>query len=164
MKQLSQQLVGAGTIALGGLLALGARHIPSEAGYSGVGANFLPWVVAVALAVLGAWLVWEARSGGFRMLEGHDEAARPDWTSLAWVAAGLLLNAALVTRLGFIVSCSLLFALAVRGLRRAGGEPTPLARSAADLLIGAAISAPTYWLFTKALGLNLPGLTTTGWI
>ncbi|HQX58843.1 MAG TPA: tripartite tricarboxylate transporter TctB family protein, partial [Burkholderiaceae bacterium] len=31
-------------------------------------------------------------------------------------------------------------------------------------LIGIAIAAPVYWMFTKLLAINLPGLTTTGWI
>jgi putative tricarboxylic transport membrane protein len=31
-------------------------------------------------------------------------------------------------------------------------------------LTGLLISAPVYWLFTKFLAINLPGLTTTGWI
>jgi putative tricarboxylic transport membrane protein len=30
--------------------------------------------------------------------------------------------------------------------------------------VGLAIAGPTYWLFTKLLGINLPGLTGTGWI
>ena len=29
---------------------------------------------------------------------------------------------------------------------------------------GVVIAAPTYWLFTKFLAVNLPGLTGTGWI
>jgi putative tricarboxylic transport membrane protein len=33
-----------------------------------------------------------------------------------------------------------------------------------DLLIGAAIAAPVYWMFTKLLAINLPGLTSTGWV
>ena len=33
-----------------------------------------------------------------------------------------------------------------------------------DSLIGIAISAPVYWMFTKALAISLPGLTTTGWL
>ena len=31
-------------------------------------------------------------------------------------------------------------------------------------LIGIAISAPVFWMFTKFLAINLPGLTDTGWI
>ena len=33
-----------------------------------------------------------------------------------------------------------------------------------DAAIGAAIAAPVYWMFTKQLAINLPGLTNTGWI
>ena len=32
------------------------------------------------------------------------------------------------------------------------------------LAIGAAIAAPVYWMFTKLLAINLPGLTSTGWL
>ena len=38
------------------------------------------------------------------------------------------------------------------------------ARSVRDLLIGMAIAAPVYWMFTKFLAINLPGLTGSGWI
>jgi putative tricarboxylic transport membrane protein len=33
-----------------------------------------------------------------------------------------------------------------------------------DTLVGLLISAPVYWAFTKFLGINLPGLTDTGWL
>ena len=29
---------------------------------------------------------------------------------------------------------------------------------------GFLIAAPAFWLFTKLLGINLPGLTQTGWL
>ena len=35
---------------------------------------------------------------------------------------------------------------------------------AIDLASGLAIAAPVYWMFTKFLAINLPGLTNTGWI
>ena len=38
------------------------------------------------------------------------------------------------------------------------------ARTLSDLLTGVLIAAPVYWLFTKLLGVNLPGLTGSGWI
>jgi putative tricarboxylic transport membrane protein len=41
---------------------------------------------------------------------------------MAWVAAGVLANAALITTLGFILSCTLCFVLAVRGLRVSEGK------------------------------------------
>ena len=162
---LQQTLVGAGVLGVAALLAFGAVSISSEAGYSGVGPNFLPWLVAAVLAICGAWMIWEARTGGFRDLEEPSGSERGWWPGLVWVSAGLLANAALITTIGFILSCALCYALAVQGLRRAQGQaassPGVLLT---DLVSGFAISAPVYWAFTKFLAINLPGLTTSGWI
>lgn len=160
-----QALIGAGTIVVAALLALGASQISSEAGYGGIGPNFVPWVVSAALAVCGAFLLFEAFSGGFREMEQPSGAGRGDWTGFAWVTAGMLLNAALITTLGFILSCTLCFVLAVRGYKTSQGAPDWRARAfAKDALIGLAIAAPVYWLFTKLLAINLPGLTSSGWL
>ena len=160
----AQTLVGA-LVALTGLgLAVGALKIPGEAGYGGVGPNFLPWVVSVVLLLCGILIVREALSGGFRDMEPPSGGDRAWWPGLVWVSAGLLANAALITTIGFILSCTLCYLLAVQGLRRAQGQ-APGARSiAVDAVTGAAISAPVFWAFTQFLAINLPGLTNTGWI
>jgi putative tricarboxylic transport membrane protein len=158
-------LLAAGVLALGVLLALGARSIRSEAGYGGVGPNFLPWLVAVALMVCGVLLLWQALAGGFREREAPSGAARGDWVALAWVSAGVLVAAALITRIGFVIACALCFALAVRGLRGAEGRPPGGAvRTAVDLGTGLAIALPVFWVFTKLLAINLPNLTGTTWL
>ena len=161
-----QTLVGAGVLLTGLALAFGAIGIPSEAGYGGVGPNFLPWLVSGVLTLCGVWILWEARTGGFRELDAPTGAEQAYWPGFVWVSAGLLLNAALITQLGFILSCTLCYVLAVQGLRRASGQPSAnLPRTwAIDLLTGALIAAPVFWMFTKFLAINLPGLTTTGWI
>ena len=161
---LQQSLIGAGVLALAALLAFGATGISSEAGYSGVGPNFMPWAVAVVLALCGAWLLYHARSGGFREAEEPSGAERGDWGPFAWVSAGLIANALLITHIGFILSCTLCFVLAARGLRRSEGRPATAAVMARDTLMGLAIAAPVYWMFTKLLSINLPGLTATGWL
>ena len=67
---LHQTLIGAGAIVLAGTLAYGAVSISSSAGYSGVGPNFMPWLISVVLMVCGVWLVWEReRLGKFRLVE-----------------------------------------------------------------------------------------------
>lgn len=163
-----QTIVGAGVCLVAMGLAWGAVGIPADAGYSGVGPNFLPWLVSAALLVCGAFLVYEARSGGFRdMDEGEEDLAggKPYWPGFVWMSAGLLLNAALITTLGFILSCALCFVLAARGLRNAKGPSTDGARSwMIDIVVGLLIAAPVYWMFTKFLAISLPGLTTSGWI
>jgi putative tricarboxylic transport membrane protein len=162
-----QLWVGCGVLAIGALMAAGAAMIPAEAGYSGVGPNFLPMLVSIVLLVCGAWIIWEVRSGGFRNMDAPNGAETGFWSGFAWMSAGLLANAALITTIGFILSCTLCFALAVRGLRTAELEKIGDFNGKQffkDLLIGFAIAAPVYWMFTKLLAINLPGLTSTGWI
>jgi len=120
--------IGVGSALVGAGLAVGATQISSEAGYSGVGPNFLPWVVGAMLALCGVLLVREALTGGYRQREEPSGAATGHWAGFAWVSVGVLLNAALITTIGF------------------------------------AIAAPVYWMFSQLLGINLPGLTSSGWI
>ncbi len=162
----AQLLVGIGVLLTAAALAWGALAIPASAGYGGVGPNFLPWLVSGVLGLCGIFLVWESLSGGFRELDAGGGAGRADKGAFAWVSAGLLLNAALITTLGFIVSCTLCYLLAVQGLRRAAGQPAAgsLRTWGQDLVTGLLISAPVFWAFTQFLAINLPGLTNTGWL
>ena len=164
-RSLPQTLVGAGVVLVALALAAGAISIPAAAGYGGIGPNFLPWMVAGVLALCGVLLVVEARGAGFRELETPSGATSGYWPGFAWVTAGLLANAALITTIGFILSCTLCYLLAVQGLRRANGQAAGRARVlAADVVTGLAISAPVFWIFTQFLAINLPGLTATGWL
>lgn len=160
-----QLAMGIAAVVLAAVLAYGAANIPSEAGYAGVGPDFLPWLVAGAMALCGVMLIWEVRTGGYRNMEEPSGAARGDWRALAWVSAGILGNASLITTIGFVLSCALCYLLAVRGLRisegRSGGNAMQALR---DGVTGMLIATPTYWLFTKFLAVNLPGLTGTGWL
>ena len=162
----SQALIGAGVLAIGIFMAVGATSIPSHAGYAGVGPNFLPWVVATVLMICGGMLLWEACRSGYREMEAPSGAEKPDLLAFVWVAAGVLANAALITVIGFILSCTLCFMLAVRGLRIAEGKPAGNgARTLMlDFVTGFLIAAPAFWLFTKLLAINLPGLTAGGWL
>jgi putative tricarboxylic transport membrane protein len=163
--RMPQWLLGAGTLVVGGGLAAGAVNISSEAGYSGVGPNFLPWVVAGALMLCGVGMLWETATGGFREMDEPSGAATGHWPGFVWVSAGVLLNAALITSIGFILSCTLCFVLAAQGFKSAEGRldlrPAAWIKNA---LIGFAIAAPVYWMFTKLLAINLPGLTSSGWL
>ena len=164
-RQGAETAVGAGVLVLGGLLAAGAIGIPGEAGYGGVGPNFLPWLVAVALLLCGGFLLWEAISGGFRASGEPEGAEHGHWQGFAWVSAGLLANAALITTIGFILSCMLCFVLAVRGFKAAQGRNDWRPKTwLIDAAVGFAIAAPIYWMFTQLLAISLPGLTSTGWL
>ncbi len=160
-----QALIGAGVIVVAVLMAFGAVQISSEAGYGGVGPNFVPWVVSAALALCGAFLLWEAFSGGYREMDEPSGDAHGFWPGFAWVSVGMLLNATLITTIGFILSCTLCFVLAVRGYKASQGAAdwSPIAFMK-DAGVGLCIAAPVYWMFTKLLAINLPGLTATGWL
>lgn len=157
-----ETLVSLLILGVGLAMGYGAIDIPSEAGYGGVGANFLPWLVSAALVVCGGVLLWHSRTGGFRDMEADEGDESPDWMGFVWVSAGALLNAALIEHIGFILGCALAYVLAVQGLKRAYGKPHDT--WVTDILTGLAIAAPVYWLFTQFLGINLPGLTGTGWL
>ena len=161
----NQTLVGAGALSLGVVLAVGAAQTRSEAGYSGVGPNFLPWLVALALIACGIGLVLHAVRGGFRDMEPPSGSEQGHWLGFVWVSVGLLANAALITTIGFIFSCTLCFVLAAHGFKSAEGRGDLSVRSLAiDAAIGFAIAAPVYWMFSQLLAINLPGLTSSGWI
>ncbi len=161
---LNQKAISLGLMALGAAMAAGAIFIPSEAGYAGVGPNFLPWVVSIALFLCGGALLRQALVNGFRVFVPPSGSEQGNWAGFAWVSAGLLLNATLLTTLGFILSCALCFVCAVQGLREKTGAPRGVMGWVKDALVGMAISAPVYWMFTKLLAINLPGLTSTGWL
>jgi len=160
-----QATVGAGVLVVGLGLGVGATMIPGDAGYAGVGPNFLPWLVAGFLTLCGALLVREAMTGGFRDVDAPEGAEHGHWPGFVWVSVGLLANAALITTIGFILSCALCFVLAVQGFDAAEGRPRSSLRAwLVSAAIGIAIAAPVYWMFTQLLAINLPGLTSTGWL
>jgi putative tricarboxylic transport membrane protein len=160
-----QTLVGSGLVVLSLGLAWGASTVSSDAGYGGVGPNFFPWVVSIALLVCGVLCVVHALTGGFRALEEGSGDGQAHWKGFVWVSAGLLLNALLITTLGFILSCTLCFVLAVQGFKSSeGGLDLRLKTWVRDTAIGVALAAPVFWMFTKLLAINLPGLTNTGWL
>ncbi len=161
-----QAAVGVGVLVVAAIMATGALQIPGDAGYGGVGPNFLPWACAIVLGLCGVLLIWEAVTGGYRQAGDPGGSKHAKLVPFAWVSAGLLLNAALITHVGFIIGCTMCYALAVQGLRRGEGQTGLLspANLGKDVLTGLIISAPVFWVFTQFLAINLPGLTETGWL
>jgi putative tricarboxylic transport membrane protein len=161
----TQTAIGLLGLVLSLLMMWGATGISSEAGYAGVGPNFLPWVVALFLAACSAWLLWESFTGGYRNMPEASGAEKADWHAFAWVSAGILANAALINLAGFVISCALCFVLAVRGLRVSQGDAAGnLSQTLKDCVLGFLIAAPVFWLFTMFLSINLPNLTGTPWL
>jgi putative tricarboxylic transport membrane protein len=142
--------VGVGVLALAGIYAYGASTFPAETGYAGIGPRFFPGVVAALLALVGGLLLWQALSGGFRNFDDSEAGNHPALRGGLWVSAGIIANALLITKVGFVVAAMLLFVCVARGF----GSTRPLR----DAAYGALITLPVFWLFTKVLGVTLPKL------
>ena len=139
-------LLATGVVALALVVAYGTTEIPVSPLYSKIGPTVFPYMVVVGLAVLGLALLAGALRGGWT--QGDREAhVPPDFRALGWLLAGLLLNVALISYLGFIIASILLFTCVARafGSTRAGR----------DALIGAVLSLVTYLGFDRVLGFSI---------
>ena len=136
-------------LAIGLAAAFLAARLPAESGYAQIGPAFAPALVAAGLIVLGAWLLYEALSGGWRNqpLPQHDWHARP----FLWVSGGLLAHMALIGAAGFVVAGAVLFTCVARGF---GSR-----RLARDAGVGFLMTLAVYLFFTEVLGVSLPA----GW-
>ena len=145
-----------GVLALGAGVAAGTAMLPSEGGYAGIGPNFVPGVVAAGLLVVGAWLAFEAFTGGWRSAPPDDAHERGehsfDVASFAWISIGLFAHMALIGFGGFVVAGTVLFACIARGF---GSR-----RAVRDVAIGVVLSLGVFLFFVKLLNVGLPA----GWL
>lgn len=147
----SHTVIGIVVLLLSGLYFAGIPGISGEEGYAGLSPRFVPTLVAAGLAVCGALLTWQGVRGGFRNMPEEDAelpSAPHSLRGFLWVAAGLLLNLALIGTLGFILSSTFLMVCVARGY---GSR-----RTLRDALIGLALTVPMWLLFDFLLGINLP--------
>ena len=138
-------LIAAALAALGIFMLWETWAIPVQVSYARVGPRVFPVLVASGLVLNALWLAFEA----WRSPDLAD-AEEPSvyWPALGWVSAGLLLEAALLERIGFPLSAALLLVLTARGF-----GSTSLLRDAA---IGFALALLAWFGFTYGLGLTLP--------
>lgn len=148
--------LSAGVLALGAMAAAVTVTLPSEGGYSGIGPNFFPGLIAAGLLALGAWLMWEAFAGGWKNRGPDDAAARGEHAferaGFLWVSGGLFAHMALIGVAGFVVAGTVLFAGVARGF---GSR-----RAVRDACAGLVLSLGVFLFFVKFLNVNLPG----GWL
>ena len=143
-----------GVVVLGIGVAAVTATLPSEGGYAGIGPNFIPAVVAAGLLVTGAWLLWEALSGGWRNRPEPEVGAEHAFRAGAfgWITVGLFAHMALIGWAGFVVAGTVLFPCVARGF-----GSTRVLRDAA---IGFVLSLGVFAFFVKLLNVNLPA----GWL
>jgi putative tricarboxylic transport membrane protein len=138
-----------GVLALGGFVLVGAWELPAGGGYAQVGPGVVPRIVGAVLLLLGAMLLREALTGGFRGVDEEAEVHLPmDWVAFAWVSGGILAYGFLVERAGFLIASTLLFIAVARGFASR--------RWLSNALVGLAVAAFIFAVFNYALGLQLP--------
>jgi putative tricarboxylic transport membrane protein len=96
------------------------------------------------MAGVGVVLVVEALRGGW----AHDqEGTLTEWGSFALVLGGLVLNAALIDRIGFILASTIMFTLIARGFGSV--------KSVRDAVIGFLLATIAYIGFDRVLGYKI---------
>ncbi len=140
-------LLSACVLALGIAFAAGAWLLPDAPGYARIGPRHFPALVAAGLVITGVLLLVEALSTGYRHLP-EEARGRYNWPAFLWVAGGLVAHMVLIAGLGFVLAATLLFVCVARGF---GSR-----RLLRDPLIGLALNAVVYLLFTRVLTLSLP--------
>ena len=144
-----QAALAAGVLVIGVLVLWGSMSLATSGGYAQVGPGVVPRIVGGVIVLLGALLLREAFTGGFR---GVDEAAEEhlpmDWQAFAWVTAGIIGYGLLIEHAGFIIASTLLFTLVARGFYSR--------RWLLNAAVGLALAAVVFAIFNYGLGLTLP--------
>lgn len=158
-KRWAERAFTLGIVALGAIVLLGTRHIEFGSGYDRIGPRFFPYGVGIGLVALGAWLTLRPppRSQGL----DEDDATGMDvgllnWTSLAYLGLGFVLQVLLLERAGFVITVSLQFVLVARAFHSR--------RPLRDALVGVILCTTIYVAFSKGLSLTLPGGVLEGLI
>lgn len=142
-------IVGIAVLLLAIVMGWQVTVIPVAATYAQVPPTLFPWLVVGLLGLLGAGLLVQALRGGWSH-EIEDEAGHGghyDRLSLAWLLAGLALNAAIIQFGGFILASTLLFIC----VARAFGSGRWLRNGA----IGFLLAAVAYVGFDRVLGYRI---------
>ena len=146
----AQIALSGGVLGLGMLAAAVTLTLPTEGGYAQIGPAFMPALVAAGLILLGAWLLYEALTGGWRRLRPPQNRGRAG--SFLWVSAGLFAHMALIATAGFVIAGTVLFCCVARGF----GSRRP----ARDIAVGFLLALAVYLFFSEVLGVGLPA----GWM
>ena len=144
-----QVAVAGGVLVIGILILGGSFYLPTGGGYAQVGPGVVPRVVSVGLIILGALLLREAFTGGFRGVDEEAEAKLPmDWVAFGWVSAGIIGYGLLVEPAGFIIASTILFVLVARGFNSR--------RWLLNAVTGLVLAILVFAIFNYGLGLTLP--------
>jgi putative tricarboxylic transport membrane protein len=144
-----QVALAAGVVAIGAFVLWGSMALATSGGYAQVGPGVVPRIVGTGILALGALLLREAFTGGFRGVDEVAEETMPmDWLAFAWVTGGIVLYGLLIEKAGFIIASTLLFAFVARGFYSR--------RWLLNAGVGVLLAVIVFAIFNYGLGLTLP--------
>lgn len=140
-----EALIALGLLAYAGVALWQVWQIPVSPLYAKVGPTLFPYLAVIGMGILAVLLLVQAVRGGWQPEEERE--VRLDWPALAWIVAGLALNAALIGFIGFTLTSTVMFTLIAWGF----GSRKPLR----DAAIGFVLALAAYLGFDKLLGVNI---------
>jgi putative tricarboxylic transport membrane protein len=144
-----QLAVGLGVAAIGVAVFAGSYFLPAAGGYAKVGPDLVPRIVGFVTLVIGALLLREALTGGFRGVDEEAEVKLPmDWLSFGWVSGGIIGYGLLIEHAGFVLASTLLFVMVARGFSSR--------RWLLNAVTGVVLAVAVFAIFNYGLGLTLP--------
>ncbi len=142
---LGETVIAVGVLLVAAVIYWQTAAIPVSPIYAKVGPTVIPAITGIGLGLLGLVLLVSALRGGWQPQEENEIAL--DYTALAWIGAGLVLNVLLIGPAGFTIASVILFICVGRGF----GSRAILR----DALIGATFALLAYFGFAKTLGINI---------
>jgi putative tricarboxylic transport membrane protein len=149
--------LGVAVIGFGLVWLYGALSLPQAATYAVVGPGLFPAVIGAGLVVLGVLLLAAvARGEPFepQETEDADPSRRPSPAALWTTTAAGIVPLLLIRPLGFPLAAAVTFALTARAF---GSR-----RLLADVAVGVLLGVACWLLFSRVLGLSLPGFPPLG--
>ncbi len=136
--------IAIGIVALGLIAAWQTTLIP-ESLYAAVGPRAFAWATSAMLVVMGLFLMKDALGGGWS--HETDDFGEIDWQGGLWLAAGLVINVALIETLGFIITSTILFLCTAKAFGSA--------KLARDAFVGFTLAVVSYVGFDRVLGYKI---------
>jgi putative tricarboxylic transport membrane protein len=144
-------VLGIALAIAGVLLLIGTTSITVAPVYSRIGPRVFPFLVAGGLIAVGLLYAFESWKGRQTPTDEHKVTFWP----IAVISGGIVADALLLERLGFVLSSTILFILVAAGF---GSR-----RHLRNAVVALALASLAYITFVYGLGLRLPAGILAGW-
>lgn len=138
--------VGLGLLVLAAIIWFDTARMQVPPNYSAYGPQIFPYLSIAALVAVALYLLWQTWAGRSDAVKAESDES--DWIGVIAISVGLLSQAILIERLGFVISAAILFFLVAWGFRSR--------KWLRDAIVAIILSLATYLVFTRLLDLQLP--------